>query len=135
MRARKGQSSLEYVVVLAALLLILASIYSLSVDLEYRRGLLASQMEGERVAARLSRALDAVSIAGPGAQETLPLYSTPNQTVIAYGAEVLSRGPFNRTLAVVRTLGNLTTSLTNFSTNQDVLVNYSGTDIVITALG
>ncbi|MDE1798239.1 MAG: hypothetical protein KGH63_02440 [Candidatus Micrarchaeota archaeon] len=120
----RGQSSLEYILLLSALLLILISVYGLSVDMDLRRSLISSQMEGERVASRLGRAIDAVAAAGPGAQYNLSLTTNPNQTIIVSGAEVLAFGPQNRTLAVVHTLGNLT-SQNQFTANSNVQVYYN----------
>ena len=120
----RAQSSLEYVLLLSALLLILIAIYGLSIDMDLRRSLISSQLEGERVASRLARAIDAVAVAGPGTQLNLSLTSNPNQTVIVSGAEVLAFGPQNRTLAVVHTLGNLTAP-NQFTANANVQVLYN----------
>ncbi len=119
----RGQSSLEYLLLLSALLLILIAIYGLSIDMDLRRSLIASQMEGERVASRLCRAMDAVAVAGPGTKYNLSLFSNPNQTVIVSGAEVLAFGPQNRTLALVHCLGNITTQ-NQFTANSNVKVYY-----------
>jgi uncharacterized protein (UPF0333 family) len=126
-----AQASLEYILLLSGLLLMLITIYTLSSDMDLRRQLLSSQLEGERVATRLARAIDAVAVAGDGARYNLSLFSTPNQTIIASGAEVIALGPDNRTIAIVHTLGNLTTQ-TQFTADRYVLVLYNGSAITVT---
>ncbi len=135
MSNRRGQSSLEYVLLLSALLLILLSVYMLSNTMDQRRALISSQLEGERVASRMARAMDAVALAGPGDSYNFSLFSSPNQTLIISGAEVLSFGPSNQTLAIARTLGNLTSGQTVLAANQNVGLFYNGTTITVTALG
>lgn len=134
--ASRGQASTEYILLLAALLLILISIYTLSIQMSQRESLLASQLEGERVAARMARALDEVILAGPNSTRNLSLTSSPNQILVVSGDEVLSFGPQNETLAIAHYLANLTTTQTSFAANQYLQINYKNrTTVTITELG
>lgn len=130
----RGQSSLEYVLLLSALLLILIVIYTLSNGMDLRRQLITSQMEGARATQVLGRAIDSVVLAGPGTSSSISVVTFPNQTIIVSGAEVLALGPSNRTLAITHTLSNLT-EYNQFTASGNVQIYYNGTNVSVQYLG
>ena len=130
----RGQSSIEYVAAMAGLIIILITVYEVSVGMNAQTLLMQSQLEGERVAEQLGGAIDGAAIAGPGTNVTIQLYTFPSQTLIISGSEIIARGEDNRTAAFVRHLDYVTTAL-NLTANQSVRIVHDNTGLYVQGLG
>jgi len=135
---KKAQSTIEYLVIVAMLLLMLIGIYWISLDLTQRRQLIESQMEGERVASSLALAIGAATQAGNGYYADIFVQSYPNQTLIVSTNNVIALGPQNSTVAIVPLYSNLTNFTAEpltFRANQRVRINRTGDVIYVQPLG
>ncbi len=133
-KAGRAQSSMEYVVAIAGLIVILIAIYEVSVSMNARTLLMQSQLEGERAAEQLAGAIDGAGIAGPGTNVTIMLYTFPAQTLLVSGSEIIARGEDNRTAAFVRHLEYVTTPI-NLSANQTIRIMHDDTGLYVQGLG
>lgn len=125
---------MEYIVSIISLLVILLSLYVVVVDMDLRRSLFVSQMEGDRVSQRLAAAVDEMAVAGPGSRVTLFLGAHPNQSIRVGGQQVIAIGNDNRTVSIASAPGS-NLSLANLSTNQAVSVYNNGTHILLSGQG
>ncbi len=130
----RGQSSIEYVVAMAGLIVILIALYEVSVGMNARALLMQSQLEGERVAEQLAGAIDGAGIAGPGTNVTISLYTFPSQTLLVSGSEIIARGADNRTAAFVRHLDYVAEAV-NLTANQSVRIVHDDTGLYVQGLG
>lgn len=134
----RGQTTVEYVVMLSVLLIILTAAYIYSRNLDLKREGLVSQMEGERLVYQLSQAMDYAAIAGGESNISLFLSAYPNQSMVVSGAEVLALGPGNITLASSRSLAGLATGAQYpkyFDSNQQIRVECDGAKITVNEEG
>lgn len=136
----RAQSTIEYLVITAIFIFLLAISYAASTSMGERREAIEAQMEGERTASMLARQIDAVSRSGDGALTSTLVHAYPPQLILVSGSEVLAFGPRNISLAAVPLTGapvNKTAAgaIVNFSTSQYVLINRSKGVIYVTPLG
>jgi hypothetical protein len=131
---QRGQSSIEYVVAMAGLIIILIAIYEVSAGMGAQALLMQSQLEGERAAEQLASAIDAAAIAGPGTNVTVLLYTFPGQTLLVSGSEIIAQGEDGRTAAFVRHLDYVTTAV-NLTANQSVRIVHDDTGLYVQGLG
>jgi hypothetical protein len=129
---KKAQSSLEFLISLAMLLLLLIGMYELSFDMVGRKNQLLSQFEGEKTAARLASAANWAFIAGPGAGISVVCASDPEQRIVASQIQVLSFGAKNRTLAIYPSFAPIAN--VSFNSSQTVNVSFNGTNVSMSAL-
>ncbi len=130
----RGQSSTEYILAMIGLLLTLAALYEVSASMNARLGLMQAQMEGERAAAQLGRALEAVSEAGPGAQAAVRLYTSPPQRLMLNASDIAVLGADRPTAAFLRHLAVLASGA-NISANQSVRIYYDSGGEHVEGLG
>jgi hypothetical protein len=122
-KCMQGQSSIEYVIAVAGLLIILLALYQVSIGMNSRLLLLQSQIEGERVAEQLGRAIEAVDYAGQGAKIIVRLYSSPAQYAIFNSTDIALMGVESPSAAFLRHLAVISNH-SNISANQSVLIIY-----------
>ena len=133
-RSPMGQSSMEYVIAMAGLVIILISLYEVSSSMNQQSLLVESQLEGERVAAQLGRSIDAAGVAGPGTSVNISLYTFPQKELMISGGEIIARGVDNKTAAFIRHLDYVTTPV-NLVANQSVQIIHNETGLYVRALG
>ncbi|MFA5108660.1 MAG: hypothetical protein WC492_03965 [Candidatus Micrarchaeia archaeon] len=131
---KRAQSSIEVLISFSILLLMLIVMYELSHSMSVAKDNIASQFEGEKVAAQISGEIYWAAVAGKGTQINVSAYSYPEQTIITSGQSVLSLGPQNNTLAVALTIANITNRSGPISSNQNLKVIYNDSNISISAL-
>ncbi len=131
---KRAQSSMEYVIAMAGLIIILIALYEVSVSMNAQALLVQSQIEGERAAEQLAGAIDGAGIAGPGTNVTISIYTFPAQTLLVSGSEIIARSADNRTAAFVRHLDYVTTGV-NITANQSVRIVHDDTGLYVTGLG
>jgi hypothetical protein len=131
---KRAQSSIEVLISFSILLLMLIVMYELSHSMSVATDNIASQFEGEKVAAQISGEIYWAAVAGKGTQINVSAYSYPEQTIITSGQSVLSLGPQNNTLAVALTIANITNRSGPISSNQNLKVIYNDSNISISAL-
>jgi len=132
---KKAQTSIEYVLSLALLLLLFLAMYMLSHEMNTREQYLASMFEGEKTAAKLSQTIDWALILGKGSNISVKTHSDPPQTLIVSHAQVISFGLNNQTIAISPIIANMSNSTGFFQSNQNLGVAFNGTNITITQLG
>ena len=130
----RAQSSIEYIVAMAGLIIVLIAIYEVSTSMNGQVFLMQSQLEGERAAQQLGNAIDGAGEAGPGTNVTISLYTFPPQTLIISGSEIIARGNENRTAAFVRHLDYVTTEVTLIG-NQQVRIVHDANGLYVQGLG
>ena len=132
---KKAQTSIEYVIALALLLLMFVAMYELSHDMGMREQYLASYLEGEKTAAKISETVDWALILGNNSNLTVQLHSNPPQRIIASQAQVISLGTDNRTIAISPAIANMTVYTGLINSSQILGVAFNGTNVTISQLG
>ena len=131
---QKGQTSIEYVLAMVGLMILLISLYEVSISMNGRLSAMQSRMEGRRVAAQLGQALDWAEVIGPGARINISFYSFPAQHLILNGSEIVILDENEQAVGFGRHLGNVTVQTTRYA-NESVSVNNTGGNLSVSGLG
>lgn len=122
---RRGQTGIEYVLAMVGLLIMLITLYEISVGMNGRLSALQARMEGGRVAAQLGTAMDWTYVLGGGARTNISLYSFPAQHLIIKESEIVILDQNEQTVGFGRHMGRVVTQATVYA-NATVGVNNTG---------
>jgi hypothetical protein len=119
---KKAQASMEYLLSVAALLILMFVMYSLSVDMQIRQQLINTELESQRTAQRVATAMDFIAILGDGASTEFNIGTHPDHYIKTAGSQVVVFGLSNHSVTIVSSFANLSAASSTMQTNQDIMV-------------
>lgn len=129
---KKGQASLEYMVIISIFLFLLAGAYSVSLDMGQRRVIMESQIEGERTVSLVGRSAMAAAVAGNGFYSDIFLDAYPNQTLKISGGDAAAFGDQNVSAAFYPVSpAIMQSSQAEFHSTSTIRINRSGDVIYV----